>query len=151
MLFHNNTETELVNDNPHDIVFKGEKVEHVPVYKYLGIQLDHKLKFNCQFNETYKLASHKLLMLKRISNMITEYTALTIVKTMLLPYLDMGNIFMTSQTSENVGKLDVLLNTALRVVYQVYKPYEVYNVLNRLVQFNVIRRYVKTNSSPYYS
>ena len=24
-------------------------------------------------------------------------------------------------------------------------------VLNRLVQFNVIRRYVKTNSSPYYS
>ena len=26
-----------------------------------------------------------------------------------------------------------------------------YIVLNRLVQFNVIRRYVKTNSSPYYS
>ena len=25
------------------------------------------------------------------------------------------------------------------------------SVLNRLVQFNVIRRYVKTNSSPYYS
>ena len=40
----------------------------------------------------------------------------------------MGNIFMKSQTSENVGKLDVLLNTALRVVYQVYKPYEAHNL-----------------------
>ena len=60
-------------------------------------------------------------MLKRIRNAITEHTALTIVKTM-------GNIFMTSQTLENVGKLDVLLNMALRVVYKVYKPYEVHNL-----------------------
>ena len=127
VLFHNSKETGLVDDNPYTITFKGEKVENVTVYKYLGIQLDHKLKFNCQFNETYKLASHKLFMLKRIRNAITEHTALTIVKTMLLMYLDMGNIFLTSQTLENVGKLDVLQNTALRVVYQVYKPYEVHN------------------------
>ena len=40
---------------PNDgIYLKGERIEHVPVYKYLGIQLDHKLKSNCQFNITYK-------------------------------------------------------------------------------------------------
>ena len=85
--------------------------------KYLGIQLDHNLKFNCQFNETYKLASDKLFMLRRLRSTITEYTALTIVKTMILPYLDMGNLFMSSQTAANQGKPDAILNTALRVVY----------------------------------
>ena len=61
-------------------------IEYVNVYKYLGIQLDPKLSFNNQYNETYKLASYKLLLLKRVRPVITEFTALTIVKTMLLPY-----------------------------------------------------------------
>ena len=48
--------------------------------------------------------------------MITEFTALTIVKSMLLPYLDMGNLFFSSQTLKDQGKLDIILNTALRLV-----------------------------------
>ena len=35
---------------------------------------------------------------------------------------------MSSQTAANQGKLDVILNTALRVVYLVLKPYEVHNL-----------------------
>ena len=100
----------------------------MPVYKYLGIQLDHKLRFNCQFHETYKLASHKLFMLRRLRSTITEFTALTIVKTMLLPYLDMGNLYMSSQTDSNLSKLDVILKTALCIVYHIHKPYEANNL-----------------------
>ena len=47
---------------------------------------------------------------------------------MLLPYLDMGNVYMSSKTMANQGKLDVILNTALRVVYHIYKPYETNNL-----------------------
>ena len=50
--------------NNIQIQLSGQSIEYVNVYKYLGIQLDPKLSFNSQFNETYKLASYKLLLLK---------------------------------------------------------------------------------------
>ena len=103
-------------------------IEYVNVYKYLGIQLDSKLSFKTQFNETYKLASYKLLLLKRVRPVITEFTALTVVKTMLPPYLDMGNFFFSSQTQKDQGKLDVILNTALRLVYGVRIAREVHTL-----------------------
>ena len=84
------------------------------------------MSFHCQFKETYKLASYKLLLLKRVRPVITEYTALTIVKSMLLPYLDMGNLFLSSQTQNDLSKLDVILNTALRSVYNVRIAREVH-------------------------
>ena len=79
------------------IVIANNQIESVNYYKYLGIHLDSKMAFNYQFKETYKLASYKLLLLKRVRPVITEFTALTIVKSMLLPYLDMGNMFLSSQ------------------------------------------------------
>ena len=117
-------------DDINDIEIKvsGKNIEYVNVYKYLGIQFDPKLTFNSQFNETYKLASYKLLLLKRVRPAITEFTALTIVKSMLLPYLDMGNIFLTSQNKKDMSKLDVILNTALRLVYGVRVAREVHTL-----------------------
>ena len=57
VLFTNNNDQELAINDPCKIYLEGEKLEPVPVYKYLGIPLDHKLRFNCQFHETYKLVS----------------------------------------------------------------------------------------------
>ena len=109
-----------------DIVIANNQIEFVNYYKYLGIHLDSKMAFNYQFRETYKLASYKLLLLKRVRPVITEFTALTIVKSMLLPYLDIGNMFLSSQILKDLGKLDVILNTALRTVYNIYNPRDVH-------------------------
>ena len=117
---------ELANPIYAKLEIANNSIEFVNSYKYLGIHLDSKMKFQYQFKETYRLASYKLLLLKRVRNVITEFTALTIVKSMLLPYLDMGNLFLSSQTSNDLGKLDVILNTALRTVYKVYVPREVH-------------------------
>ena len=103
-------------------------IDTVAVFKYLGIQLDSKLSFNCQYNETYKLASYKLFLLRRIRNYITEFTALTVVKSMLLPYLDMGNLYFSAIPQRELGKLDTVLNSALRSVYNVRNPRDVHTV-----------------------
>ena len=125
-------------DNMNDIKIQlmDNVIEYVNQYKYLGIQLDSKLSFNNQFNETYKLASYKLLMLKRVRPVITEFTALTIVKSMLLPYLDMGNLFFSSQTQKDQSKLDVIMNTSLRLVYGVKVAREVHT-LNLYIKSNM--------------
>ena len=109
-----------------NIKITGNQIEFVNSYKYLGIHLDSKMSFQYQFKETYRLASYKLLLLKRIRPAITEYTALTVVKSMLLRYLDMGNLFLSSQTLVDQGKLDVILNTALRTVYNIRNPRDVH-------------------------
>ena len=103
-------------------------IELINSYKYLGIHLDSKMSFHHQFKETYRLASYKLLLLKRVRPEITEFTALTIVKSMLLPYLDMGNMFLSSQTQNDLSKLDVVLNTALWITYNIYNPRDVHMI-----------------------
>ena len=47
-----------INLNDFNIKLAADRIEYVSVYKYLGIQVDSSLTFNCQFNETYKLASY---------------------------------------------------------------------------------------------
>ena len=120
----------------------NDKIETVPVYKYLGIQLDCKLSFHCQYNETYKLASYKLLLLRRVRSYITEFTSLTIVKSMLLPYLDMGNLYFSTLSHKELGKLDTILNSALRTVYNIRVPWETHNVdiYNRANLFSLTYR-----------
>ena len=51
-----------------------------------------------------------------------------IVKTMLLPYPDMGHLFFSSQTIKDLGKLDMIMNTALRLVYGVWVAREVHTL-----------------------
>ena len=114
-----------IDVNPN-IEITNNHIEFVNSYKYLGIHLDCKVSFQYQFKETYRLASYKLLLLKRVQPVITEFTALTIVKSMLLPYLDIGNLFLSSQTPNDLGKLDVILNTALRSVYNIHIPRDVH-------------------------
>ena len=111
-----------------NIVLNNESVDHVTVFKYLGIQLDTHLGFQTQYKETYHQSSHKLLMLKRVRPFINESTALTIAKTMLLPYLDMGNMFFTAMPVKNLDKLDTILNTALRTVYSIRYPMDVHTL-----------------------
>ena len=56
-----------VEDVSHlNISISNNQIEFVNCYKYLGIHLDSKMSFNFQFKETYKLASYKLFLLKRI-------------------------------------------------------------------------------------
>ena len=112
--------------NAPNIEILNNQIEIVNSYKYLGIHLDSKMSFHYQFREMYRLASYKLLLLKRVRPVITSFTALTIVKSMLLPYLDMGNLFLSSQTLGDLGKLNVILNTALNTVYNIYVPREVH-------------------------
>ena len=119
-----------------NIEIANNSLEFVGTYKYLGIHLDSKMSFHYQYKETYRLASYKLLLLKRVRPVITEFTALTIVKSMLLPYLDMGNIFLSSQTCKDLSNLNVILNTALRTVYNINIPRNVH-ILDVFTRANI--------------
>ena len=139
MLFGVTDVTPAIDNN---IGILQNRIEFVNTFKYLGIHLDPKMSFHHQFKETYKLASFKLLLLKRVRPVITEFTALIIVKSMLLPYLDMGNLFLSSQPLNELSKLDVILNTALRTVHNIYIPRDVHmlDIYTRAYLFPLLYR-----------
>ena len=75
-----------IDNNPLEIVSQ---------YKYLGITVDQDLNMYSHIDNIYRMASDKLFMLRHVRSYLTHKAALTIVKTMILPYLDLGNCFLT--------------------------------------------------------
>ena len=67
-------------------------LEFVTQYKYLGIILDSTVTFKNQIQNTIKIVAHKISLLHKIRNFITENAAIQIYKTMFIPYLDYGDI-----------------------------------------------------------
>ena len=65
-------------------------------------------------NNTIKLVAHKIIMLNKIRHYITEDAAIKIYKTMILPYLDYGDIFFINSNQKQIKKLQTLQNRALR-------------------------------------
>ena len=83
-------------------------------YKYLGVILDSKLNFEPQYKELVKTFSFKLYLYRRIRKCLNDFAAKSILKTMVLSYLDYGSMFLTVRTLDDISSIQVLQNKALR-------------------------------------
>ena len=107
------------------------------------------------------MASDKLLMLRYIRSYLTQFAAVTIVKTMNFPYLDMGNCFLTGVKQKETNRLETLLSTSLHVAYGVKNPIDVsryrlhcsskilpLKYRRKYFLLTIIHRLIKTGSIP---
>ena len=79
-------------------------IDYVFQYKYLGIIIDEILSFRAHLNNTIRLVAHKVSLLSKVRCYITEEAAIKIYKTMILPYLDYGDIFYMNSNSMQIKK-----------------------------------------------
>ena len=100
--------------------------------------MDEILSFNSHLNNTIKIVSHKMFLLHKIKSYITEDTATKIYKSMILPYLDYGDIFYMNSTTKQVKKLQILQNKALKICYN-DRPNIPYDVLHQSAQLLKVR------------
>ena len=98
-----------------NFTISGQPIEFVNHYKYLGIMLDSTLSFKNQIQNTIKIVSHKISLLSKIRNYISETAAINIYKTMIIPYLDYGDIIYYNLTMKIKGKLQTLQERALKI------------------------------------
>lgn len=103
--------------NVPNIMLNGVDVVTVTSFKYLGIWIDNKLKFSVHLDACVKNACHKIYMLRKIRNCINVRTASTIYKTMILPIIEYGNIFLLSCTSAEITKIQCIQNKGLKVAF----------------------------------
>ena len=98
-----------INNKPLDYVFQ---------YKYLGIILDNILSFNKHLNNTIRIVAHKISLLQKIRFYITDKAATCLYKTMVLPYLDYGDIFYIRASAKLLNKLQTLQDRALQICFK---------------------------------
>ena len=102
----------------------GNDLEYVTHYKYLGITLDSTLTFKNQIQNTIKIVAHKISLLQKIQNYINENAAIQIYKTMIIPYLDYGDIITYNISNKYLNKLQPLQDRALKICFKprIYTP-----------------------------
>ena len=66
---------------------KGNPLELVDYYKYLGITLESSLAFKKELNKVISRVNHKIWILGHFRSCFDEHTAIIILKTMLLPLI----------------------------------------------------------------
>ena len=113
MLF--GTRNMLKNSARHDTYMNGIRLQYVNHYNYLGIKLENTLSFESHVNETIRMVAHKLYLLSRIRKYVNIYQAITIYRSMIVPYFDYGDIVLVNINRKTIDKLQKLQNRALRV------------------------------------
>lgn len=106
------------NDNVlfPEIIMEGKVSEVVDTFKYLGVILDKRLLFREHMKACIRNTSNKLYIISKIKEFIPVSTALVLYKTLILPYLEFGNIFLLNCTESDIMKLQRTQNRCLKVL-----------------------------------
>ena len=84
-------------------------------FKYLGITLDQKLNFNTHINTMIRNVSHKMYLLRRTNNYLTEKSSLMVYKLFILPLMEYGNILYMKSCNKLLDKLQRIQNQCLNI------------------------------------
>ena len=112
MLFGSSTSLKLVPE--FKVKFGVTPLQTVSSYKYLGVTLDRQLNYDLHINKTFASASSKLKQFQHMRSFINVKAALLVFKSMLLPLLEYGDVFLSACTMKNRKKLQVIQNKGLR-------------------------------------
>ena len=112
MLFGNAQKMKSIPD--FEVKLNDIPLQQVTSYKYLGVTLDNRLKFDKHVRKTLSSVAGKLKLFRRMRSFLNDKAALLVYKNMLLPIIEYGDILLTGTTSDNKRKLQTLQNKGLR-------------------------------------
>lgn len=103
---------------PPNLLLGGTKLEFVPNYRYLGVDLDQHLLMDLHIENIVKKTKPMLYHLGKLRYFISNETALRIYKTYILPILENGLYTVNCVKTSQINKLQKLQNHALRVIFR---------------------------------
>ena len=104
----------IKNIPPYEITFQEALIQKVMSYNYLGMTLDSQLNYKLHVKKIISNVSGKLKQFQKMRNFLETRAAVLVCKSMLLPLLEYGDIFLSATTAKNRKKLQVLQNKRLR-------------------------------------
>ena len=97
------------------IFMNGDVLQKVPTFKYLGLILDSTLSYNSHISSVIRTVLHKMTLLSKMKRYLNNNVALSIYKSMLVPYLDYADVIFHNTSSGDLDKLQRLQNRCLRI------------------------------------
>ena len=79
-----------------DVKYEGSPLMKVASYKYLGLSLDRQLNYNVHIKKLIASVSAKLKQFQRMRSFLTVKAAVLVYKSMLLPIIEYGDIFLSA-------------------------------------------------------
>ena len=102
----------------------GKAIQKVPSFKYLGLILDPTLSFSLQIANTVSIVSHKMFMLCKIRRYLDNESMLCIYRSMVLPYLDYGDVVIANASPFLLSKLQGLQEKCLKICLNIKGKYD---------------------------
>jgi len=106
------------------ILMNGKKIEEVSSFKFLGVHVDSKLKFEDHVNYQVKLATNDLNIIKYLSRQkfnIRQDTLLNILNMKLRARLEYGAHILHNITKKNRSRIEAVYNAGLRVALGAFR------------------------------
>ena len=90
--------SQKIKNKELNIAYRHQSVSKASTYKYLGITLDQTLNLNDHLTKTFKKATGRLNLFRRLRPQLTVKAAITIYQSMLIPLFTYCSI-VTCRTS----------------------------------------------------
>ena len=108
--------------NPLKLYMKGQLIDVVGSYKYLGTTVDDRLAGEPQYNALLKNLGFKLRTFGKIRRYLTTKAALMVYKSTILPIIDYNDYFQLLWNAGKLHKLQKQQNWGLRIVFNDRQP-----------------------------
>ena len=94
----------------------GYNINQTHSYKYLGVTLDNKINLIDHFHKTYKKASGRIRLLKRIRHNISPSTAASIYQMMIQPIIFYCNNILVNIPDSHAKKFQYIQDRAKLII-----------------------------------
>ena len=123
----------IKKDKGKNLLLNGEKISLVPTFKFLGVFLDQTLNFRHHLDMLINTINFKLYILSKIRKYLNNVCALTIYKSMVIPYFDYADVIYMYSKNPDIKKLDRAHLRGLRICLKIQgkiEDAEIYNMSN---------------------
>lgn len=146
-IFFKRRETNNSKDFP--VTLGGVNIQTVRSTKFLGLTIDHRLRFGEQVNELIRACSNRLRLIRILSNKnrkLDRKTLFQIYIALIRSLLDYSSLIQTYLTKQNMIRLERIQRTALKSILRVKKDTPTAE-LNNMHNLGLIEERFKTLNS----
>ena len=120
VMWFQNTDKSTFPDVRYTINADGNVLSRVYSYQYLGVELDTLLSYNKHLESVVNKTTQKLFVFRKICRFISEKTAITVYKQMILPLLEYCNILFNSGKKTKLEKVDKIQSKCVPIIENCY-------------------------------
>ena len=113
-MFFDHAQSKRQDVDVGNLILNASQIEYVEKYDYLGVTIETDLKFKRHIEKSFTRINNKLYVFTCMRKSMNTKAAVMVYKSMVLPFFEYGNVFLSTCTERDLTKLQRLQNRGLR-------------------------------------